>query len=349
MCQDIIYSISFLLYYIMLQKYHKYKSKYLKLKKQLQESGFTTDLENPDQEYEAENNDNDTDILVKSTEPPYPFTVPDSEEADLTDTTVEIKDFPDTVGLTDDDTKTDDLIEELDSDDVPVILSPADNEVRDVGIYGLARGISKETYDVNNKKILTIKTLDNFDNFTQKYGAVKDDNLYIRWDKVQDDYNGVFIDEGLKAERYDDAYFANKYYTSWWRPEFDFKVLIFVKDNFDLIVGKIIKRPFAGTVHNENDFTADDYTDSVNIGNKNKILIINTYDSFDDFTNKFGELVGNTIKIKWDDVRKKFKGFYINKDAEVYPARFATAFLSGKKHLSWWKNSNIKQLVYVFE
>jgi hypothetical protein len=69
--------------------------------------------------------------------------------------------------------------------------------------------------------ILSIKTVDMFDKFTNKYGKVINNiSISIDWEKVSDDFNGVYLsqdqDTNLKFTRFDKALYNNKEYESWW-------------------------------------------------------------------------------------------------------------------------------------
>ncbi len=343
------------------RKYYKYKNKYLELKKRISETSFTPNLEDADPYHLEERNNNDDDILVQNDTPEFPFNLPtdtDSLTPDQQDS-IEITDFSDTVGQ----------VEESDEDpgeEAQPQIEISDG-IADVGIFGLARGRSEKIYNITNfikysqgtdpTLILKIDNINDFDNFTYKYGAVtKDDTLYIRWDKVQKDYKGLYLDEGIRADRQDDSYYNNKYYPSWWGNEFTFEVLIFVKEDFTLVIGKIITVPFSGKIHNENDFTPEMYVDFTETSKSepDKIVRLSSFNSFDDFTKRYGYVKVDDnnksyIAIRWDDVSSDYKGFYIDKDAEVYPERFSVAFFDGEKYTSWWKKDNIRQLVYVFK
>ena len=45
----------------------------------------------------------------------------------------------------------------------------------------------------DKSKILVIDSIKIFDIFTGKYGDLIDDELYIKWDKVREDYKGFYI------------------------------------------------------------------------------------------------------------------------------------------------------------
>lgn len=79
-------------------------------------------------------------------------------------------------------------------------------------------------------KILYIRTIDDFDNFTNKYGSMgtKDKRpcyIYINWDKVANNFKGFYLDvknENLHMMRFDKAILRNKFrLKSWWSYEYD--------------------------------------------------------------------------------------------------------------------------------
>jgi hypothetical protein len=101
----------------------------------------------------------------------------------------------------------------------------------DIGINGLARGKPHllDDFDKNQyiyelypdpDKILYINSLDLFDKFTDKYGVIHEDKITIKWDSVMDHFRGIYIDNGLINDRFDNAYFGDKTYISWWNYDF---------------------------------------------------------------------------------------------------------------------------------
>ena len=158
------------------------------------------------------------DELIESTDNKFPFYIKSDDDS------VEIK--------------------EKDSDS----YLPKENNIRDIGMFGLARGKEMESFKFdddnfikfdrkNNKnKILKIDNIDDFDNFTDKYGKIKlykktrgfgkNDKkikkpfLFIKWDKVAEDYKGIYLDEGINNDRYGNAYYKGELYESWWVNEY---------------------------------------------------------------------------------------------------------------------------------
>jgi len=83
----------------------------------------------------------------------------------------------------------------------------------------------------NRSKILVIDSIKVFDFFTQKYGVVHDDAVYIKWNKVSNDYKGFYLNQenkNLFFERHDHIIFKFRRLKSWWSNEYNFVgILIF--------------------------------------------------------------------------------------------------------------------------
>lgn len=332
------------------QKYKKIKNKYLKLKHKMKGSSYITNEDFP--EIEQEDDYFTDDRLIKPSEELFPFYIKDEEKD-----TVEIKNI---------------------DGPKPVPNLPEEPKIRDVGIFGLARGISEKKYNLkeidfikwkdkaDKNKILIIDNIEDFDDFTYKYGAldkykiadqVYGDQtvLYIKWNEVKKDYKGLYLDEGIKEERYNEAYFNGKLYDSWWQLEFDFDdTLIFKEDKMELFIGKSITIPFKAILYKENDFPANNYIDIAQGPDPDKIIKIDNFKSFDIFTNKYGNLEKlkkgtYVITIDWNKVNIDYKGFYIDKDSDIFDKRYLKAFYNGKKYESWWYYYKIKiGIVYIF-
>ena len=181
--------------------------------------------------------------------------------------------------------------------------------------------------------------------------------VYIRWDKVEDDYKGFYVNEGLFNDRYSDVMYKDTMYRSWWETEYKFirGVVIFEVPIYKRYKGYKITKPFKGNIYGENDFPKDNYIIYSDGPNIDKILIIDNIDSFDEFTNKYGFLRDRdkdkeyNISIKWSKVDNDYKGVYIDKDIEIHPVRYKMAFYKGKKYISWWVYYKIKSgTVYIF-
>jgi len=246
-----------------------------------------------------------------------------------------------------------------------------ETESTEVGTVRKTLGKSAKSYNIeqdqfislsdnpDKSKILSIDTLDDFDEFTDKYGSVTDNNLiYIKWDNVANKYNGIYVNSGLSDERYSTAYFKGKTYKSWWESEFPYDdVLIFLPVPDQIVTGEVIKEPFKGIIFDENNFSDDQYiakfTKSPDYV-KNKILLINSYDIFDEFTNKYGNLFETQksqtryIRINWDLAKTDYRGFYLDKDSDISD-RYGMAFYRGDKYVSWVKVDKIQHgKVYIF-
>lgn len=327
-------------------KYYKYKKKYLKIKTNLSEHSLNTEEEFPDVEIDDEFIQEDIIITPNDTEEEdiYPITIPDEDS--------------------------DKLLNSINENDKQY-------NIKEIGVFQLALGTLMPLYEtlesdfikfaneVNKKKILLINSLDDFDNFTYKYGAVDrytiqnkvygtQELLYIRWDKVENEYKGIYIDEGLQEDRYIDAIYNNKIYSSWWQRELPYKqVLIFVPPDFEEFQGKSIEFPFKGKIFPRYEFPDNNYVNIFEKPNIEKYLYIQTFRDFDTFTNKFGYLSdeeGKTIiNIYWNDVKNNYKGFYLDQNSEIYPKRFIKAFFGDKKYASWWSHNKLKKgIIYSF-
>ena len=60
--------------------------------------------------------------------------------------------------------------------------------------------------------------------------------------------------------------------------------------------GQPITKPFKGYTFGENDLTSDDYTDIWSGPDPTRVVILDTFDAFDEFTNKYGKLYERSIK-----------------------------------------------------
>jgi hypothetical protein len=327
------------------KEYMECKRRYLELKRAISSEGISPEGD-IDIEYIKD------DKVIKSTEPSYSYTIPEEEE--------------DTVSILKSESQKEAFTRE--------------NVEKDVGLFGKARGKSFKKYkftDVdfttinkkpNKDKILLIDNVDDFDIFTDKYGSLEkyeDEDkeygeqtvLYINWDNVANDYKGIFLDDGIKADRFTKAYYKGETYSSWWESSFDFEDVLIFSGPEDakpagLPDGKPITKPFKGLTYGENDFTEDDYI-LIQEKDPTKILILDKIEAFDQFTNKYGRLhrlkKKYNIRIDWDKVNADYKGFYVDKDNTYKSDRYKTAFYEGTKYPSWWKGEKIKGgIVYVF-
>lgn len=81
-------------------------------------------------------------------------------------------------------------------------------------------------------------------------------------------------------------------------------------------------------------------------GDKNKILMIDNMDAFDEFTEKYGIPTDKSMYIKWDKVAKKYRGFYLATSA--LGERELTIPYKGKTYDSWVHNDYNYADVIVF-
>jgi hypothetical protein len=82
--------------------------------------------------------------------------------------------------------------------------------------------------------------------------------------------------------------------------------------------------------------------------NKFNILKIEKLSKFDKFTNKYGFLDDDKIKINWEDVSNDFKGLYISPNTDLKMERFEKAMLNGKTYDSWWEDEWETDDVMIF-
>lgn len=59
----------------------------------------------------------------------------------------------------------------------------------------------------NNAKILTINTLEEFDDFNKKYNSKNNRYGYIDWSEISKEYDGIFITDYFWERRLDDKCF----------------------------------------------------------------------------------------------------------------------------------------------
>lgn len=352
-----------------LSKYQKYKSKYLKLKESYglprlprlpNEGTYNTHIDFPDIERNSAYFDDDQLVTTPGAQDKfYPTDI-----SDLVDTPTEEEDTVDIFEIT--------PISEF--EDYQRNISRYDNKVIDIGLFGLIRGRQQEKYQVgdddfvsineepNNNKILMVNNIDDFDEFTYRYGGLAkyadvdkeygdEAILYIKWNKVAKNYKGFYLDVGIADKRQQQAFYKDKGYKSWWSREYPFEnIIMFEPWDFTLFIGVDIDSPFEGKIYGANDFTQQDYTDIFTDSTDKKVVKLDSFKSFDTFTNKYGSFDENKVLvINWDKVADKYKGFYIDPDSEIYPKRYITAYFNDKKHRSWWRNDDIKAgYVYLF-
>jgi hypothetical protein len=94
---------------------------------------------------------------------------------------------------------------------------------------------NQTTTDLTKKdptKILLINNVDDFDKFTDIYGEPDNNNMYINWINVADDYKGFKLENTnqLSDQRFSHCYYNGQQYYSWWDNEYYFDdSIIFVK------------------------------------------------------------------------------------------------------------------------
>lgn len=92
-------------------------------------------------------------------------------------------------------------------------------------VYGSFTYTTEYDEELSDPNILILGNIDNFDDFTYKYGFIEETPagqiLIIDWRKVKKDgYKGVHIKDGLSAQRKELAMFDGIVYNSWWKRDF---------------------------------------------------------------------------------------------------------------------------------
>lgn len=211
----------------------------------------------------------------------------------------------------------------------------------------------KLSRDPSKNKILRISKPDNLDLFTSQYGKVDDNTLYINWIKLSKFYKGIYFKASAFNGRETDIPYKDKTMKSWINhdmyPDFIGKVVIFVHRDTE-IIGEKITKPFKGSVVSELEFDEEDFIDVKEKSDLSKIVIIDDIKSFDVFTRRYGFVKDKFIDLKWDEIKKDYKGFYIENSKIIQGNRYKVAFLSDKRYGSWLVNNNIKlSAIYLFE
>ena len=322
------------------QKYYKYKNKYLDI---IKEDGFSE----PD---DADKIDAyDSPDLKEAEEEVYDVAEEDEDEIKerLEDMLLKKENFEgyDTKGI---DFATEDLQQ--------IIV--------DIGEFGEARG---KIYDYdefdsttftdikrsNKNKILSINDTNSFDTFTERYGKMKNDKLFIRWSIVAKDYMGIYIASSVQGDRDKVIPLHNKTTTDNWL-DYDYNhvddVVIFQRSR-DITNFKKITKPFKGKVLDEYAISEEEFAKFSDPITFNKILLITDVKTFDKFTNKYGVLAKNKyINIDWDNVNHDYGGFYIDKDNDFFNKRDKTAYYKETKFESWIERNDIHDgVVYLFD
>lgn len=85
---------------------------------------------------------------------------------------------------------------------------------------------------------------------------------------------------------------------------------------------------------------------------KTKVLVVDSIDTFDAFTNKYCSLIYTDddaiLYVKWDKVARDFMGFYLIRSPDLKLARYSNAMFKGKRCISWWKHEYSLINVMIF-
>lgn len=349
-------------------KYLKYKSKYLSLKKELdldQEGGSGCIKEKgksftsiAPRNVERQKEFIDMDNMVSDVEPKTPTYLLDRQD-------------PDSVSIM---SSTEEEIDSEQDTDVDTETIKPDTEVEDdLGAHDIVRIKKVKRFDISENqlktfddetdtdKILYLKTLDNFDDFTELYGFVRDKTLFIKWSEVSKNHRGLFIEEGLAEQRKNEAFYEQETYRSWWLIEYNLdadEVAIFIPQETDMQPqGISMTDPFEGTMFEEYQMIEKDFIDISKGPKPSKVVRLADHMDFDTFTNSYGILVEqnvsgenhSAIDIDWESVATDYQGFYVDKDYNM-EGRDKMAFFKDDKHTSWLKFTGVKKgTVYIFE
>lgn len=175
------------------QKYIKYKTKYIHKKHQNMENQMDDTTNADDSPIKQITESYDSSVLDDSTE--YTTSTNDSDE------------FPRNIPIGF-------------AKNIMVILDKDSDYHKDF-ISVFQKKISKES-------ILSIKTIEEFDEISKRYGKLgnNDDDpdkdfIYLDWIRFFGDYKGLHIDPTLYDDRYTMAIFDGKSYLSWWKNDID--------------------------------------------------------------------------------------------------------------------------------
>jgi len=170
----------------------------------------------------------------------------------------------------------------------------------------------------NKRSVLSVRNKRLFDDFTNKYGILRGNMVFIDWERVAKDYKGVYIASSSLENRDDMIPFGEKNVENWVNNEYNFldDVLIFIPFRA-LIEPRTVDKPFKGYIVdqyslNENDFAR--FNDKITF---DKILLIDDLRAFDKFTNKYGYVENGKIDIDWNDVNIDYEGIYIDPNSDL--------------------------------
>ena len=81
-------------------------------------------------------------------------------------------------------------------------------------------GIDEQEFTTFNEsgvgKILLMDDVKTFDNFTRKYGSLKNSKIMIDWMRVRKRFRGIYLDSDLESFRKYILVYNNKQHNSWW-------------------------------------------------------------------------------------------------------------------------------------
>lgn len=179
-------------------KYRKYKSKYHKLQRQV--GGSQSNLQGGVDSGEIDLSDVGKNII----------NVDIMEEEDHNDPSQEIP-RPDQPNI--------------EQDDIIIVptqeIKQRENKIFTIGSdeYSITVNIEPKDIMIANN-ILELNSIDDFDNFTNKYGLIHKDKLVINWPKVSKKYEGIYINDTLKQDRFTLLPYGTDTKESWLSFEF---------------------------------------------------------------------------------------------------------------------------------
>lgn len=316
-------------------KYYKYKNKYLNL---IKERGFNDPdkvdaYDSPDlvpapeeiddsvQELDNETNENFEEMIMKKENfEGFETKNIDFETEDLQQVIVDIGEFGKTRG-----------------------------KVYDVGEFD--KNLFTDVTRSNKNKILALKDMKSFDIFTDRYGKPIKGKLFIDWKMVANDYKGIHIASSVLGDRKDDIPFFDKTGDNWLNYDYNRldDVIIFQKVR-DTINFKKITKPFIGKMVDEYAIGEEEFARLSDPLTYDKIVVLDDVKSFDKFTNKYGMVSKDHIKIDWNTINHDYAGFYIDKDNDFFDKRSKKAYFKDEKYISWIKKYDIHEgIVYLFD
>jgi hypothetical protein len=299
------------------QKYLKYKKKYLELTK-LKSGGFV-----PDEITSSDINDaEDVKVLEEIVE----FENEEEIEEKILGTTKYVGDSNITT----------------DANNKTVKLGNITGKIFDYELF------SKEefTHTLSENKILEINNKNLFDEFTNKYGIIKNKVLLINWQEVSKHFRGIIVEASIE-DRAEYATYLENVIVSWVSNEYGYidDVILFTKKE-KYKYEKTILEPFKGHIVDYYAINEDMFVTINEEITHDKILVINSIKHFDQFTQKYGK---NGKVIKWYNVWTDYIGIYIGDDIDMKKNRYEKCFFNEKLVTSWWSAGKLEsELVYMF-